>query len=87
MFGVTLRVVTSDDGETEVPVTPRVVVSFEREFQTGLGRAFQNDQKAEHIYWLAWKASGSKKNFDSWLDTVEDVQIVEGAERPLPETP
>lgn len=86
MFGITLRVV-SEDGDVEVPVTPRVVVSFEREFQTGLGRAFSNDQKAEHLYWLAWKASASKKTFDAWLDTVQDVQIVEGAERPLPETP
>jgi len=86
MFGIHLRVVTSDS-DAEVPVTPRVVVAFEREFQTGLGRAFSNDQKAEHLYWLAWKASGSKDKFDAWLDTVEDVQIVEGNERPLPGTP
>jgi len=86
MFAVTLRVETTD-GEGEYPVTPRVVVQFEREFQTGLGRAFQTDQKAEHIYWLAWKASGSKKGFDAWLDTVVDVQIIEGNELPLSETP
>jgi hypothetical protein len=86
MFAINLRVVTSD-GESEVPVTPRVVVMFEREFQTGLGRAFQNDQKAEHVYWLAWKATGSKKAFDSWLDDVMDVEIVQGEELPLSETP
>jgi major membrane immunogen (membrane-anchored lipoprotein) len=86
MFGLTLRVVTSN-GDEEVSVTPRVVVAFEREFQTGLGRAFQSDQKAEHMFWLAWKASGSKKSFDSWLDDLVDVQIVEAVERPLPETP
>lgn len=86
MFGLTLRVITSD-GDDEVGVTPRVVVAFEREFQTGLGRAFQTDQKAEHMFWLAWKATGSKKSFDSWLDNLVDVQIVEAVERPLPETP
>jgi hypothetical protein len=86
MFGLTLRVVTNDSDE-EVPVTPKTVVAFEREFQTGLGRAFQSDQKAEHIFWLAWKATGAKKGFDAWLDTVVDVQIVEGNERPLSETP
>jgi len=86
MFGLTLRVVTNDSDE-EVPVTPKTVVAFEREFQTGLGRAFQSDQKAEHIFWLDWKATGAKKGFDAWLDTVVDVQIVEGNERPLSETP
>jgi hypothetical protein len=86
MFGLVLRIVTAD-GEDEVPVTPRVIVAFEREFQTGLGRAFQSDQKAEHMFWLGWKASGSKKGFDAWLETLLDVQIVESAERPLSETP
>ena len=86
MFGLVLRVITAD-GEDEFPVTPRVIVAFEREFQTGLGRAFQSDQKAEHMFWLGWKASGSKKGFDAWLDTLIDVQVVESAERPLPATP
>lgn len=86
MFGLVLRVVT-EDGEAEVPVTPKVIVQFEREFQTGLGRAFQNDQKAEHMFWLAWKASSSKAAFDSWLDKVQTVEVVEGNERPLSETP
>lgn len=86
MFGLTLRVVTAT-GDEEVGVTPRVVVAFEREFQTGLGRAFQSEQKAEHMYWLAWKASTSKKTFDSWLDELVDVEVVESVERPLPETP
>jgi hypothetical protein len=86
MFGISLRVV-DDNGDVEVPVTPKIVVQFEREFQTGLGRAFTNDQRAEHLYWLAWKATASKKGFDAWLDTVQDVQIVQGDELPLSETP
>jgi major membrane immunogen (membrane-anchored lipoprotein) len=86
MFGLTLRVITTA-GDEEVGVTPRVVVAFEREFQTGLGKAFQSDQKAEHMYWLAWKASTTKKAFDSWLDELVDVQVVEDVERPLHETP
>ena len=86
MFGLTLRIV-SEDGDGEVPVKPSTIVAFERQFQTGLGRAFQNDQKAEHVYWLAWKASGSKKGFDAWLETVMDVQIVTSDELPLSETP
>jgi uncharacterized NAD(P)/FAD-binding protein YdhS len=86
MFAISLRVVTHD-GETEVPVTPRAVVAFEREFQTGLGKAFATDQRAEHMFWLAWKASNSKQTFDAWLETLVDVQIVEQEELPLSETP
>lgn len=86
MFGLVLRVVTKD-GDNEVPVTPSTIVAFERQFQTGLGRAFQSDQKAEHMFWLAWKASGSKKGFESWIDDLVDVQMVEGPERPLSGTP
>lgn len=86
MFGLTLRVV-SDAGDVEVGISPRVIVAFERQFQTGLGRAFSTDQKAEHLYWLAWKATGDSRPFDTWLDSVVDVQIVSGDERPLSETP
>jgi uncharacterized NAD(P)/FAD-binding protein YdhS len=86
MFGLVLRVITPN-GADEYPITPRVVVAFEREFQTGLGRAFQSEQKAEHMFWLAWKASKDTRDFNSWLDGLIDVEIVEGRERPLPETP
>lgn len=85
MFGLTLRVI-SKDGETEVAVTPRISVEFERQFQTGIGRAFQ-DQKLEHIYWLAWRAAGSPNEFETWLDGLVDVQIVEQVERPLSDSP
>ena len=81
MFGLNLRVVTRD-GEKTVPVTPRVSVEFERQFQTGIGRAFQ-ENKVEHIYWLAWKASGGDGTFESWLDELVDVQMAEDAQRPL----
>ena len=81
MFGLNLRVVTKD-GEKNVPVTPKVSVAFERQFQTGIGRAFQ-ENKVEHIYWLAWQASGAPGDFDGWLDRLVDVQMVEAAERPL----
>ena len=81
MFGLNLRVVTQD-GESIVPVTPKVSVEFERQFQTGIGRAFQ-ESKVEHIYWLAWKAVSSSQPFEKWLDNLIDVQMVEGNERPL----
>lgn len=82
MFGMYLRVIT-ENGEDEVPVTPRVSVEFERQFQTGLGRALQNEQKMEHMYWIAWKASGGKGTFETFLDDLIDVQVIMGDDRPL----
>lgn len=82
MFGMYLRVIT-ENGEDEVPVTPRVSVEFERQFQTGLGRALQNEQKMEHMYWIAWKASGAKGTFETFLDGLIDVQVIMGDDRPL----
>jgi hypothetical protein len=82
MFGMYLRVITSK-GEDEVAVTPRVSVEFERQFQTGLGRALQNEQKLEHMYWIAWKATGGKGTFEAFLDDLIDVQVIMGDDRPL----
>lgn len=85
MISVTLKVVTADS-EREYRLTPAVVVAFERQFGMGIGKAFQSDQKAEHLYWLAWKSeqhSGAVvKPFDGWLDTIVDVQLIEDPARP-----
>lgn len=87
MIQVKLRVVTSDGPQGEFIVSPKVQVEFERQFKTGIGKAFENDLKMEHIYWLAWKAqhyAGREvKPFDSWLDTIETVEVVDEASAPL----
>jgi hypothetical protein len=72
--------VSKTDGTVEsFPVTPRVIVAFERNFKTGLANAFANEQKLEHVYWLAWEAervSGKVvKMFDEYLDTVAGVEL------------
>lgn len=72
--------VTRTDGTVDTfPVTPRVIVAFERQFKTGLANAFANEQKLEHIYWLAWEAervSGRLvKMFDDYLDTIASVEL------------
>jgi hypothetical protein len=73
--------VTKTDGtSSEFEITPRTVVAFERYFKTGLGNAFTNDQKLEHLYWLAWDAERISGNvvavFDKWLETVSSVDMV-----------
>jgi hypothetical protein len=88
MIAMRLEVVT-DDGVEQFPVTPKVQVEFERQFKTGIGKAFADEQKVEHIYWLAWKASHAAgrivKPFDGWLDGVLDVKVISDA-APLDET-
>ncbi|HEY7821974.1 MAG TPA: hypothetical protein VIG24_04030 [Acidimicrobiia bacterium] len=85
MISLTLRVVAADS-ETDYRLTPAVVVAFERQFKVGIGKAFASEQKAEHMYWLAWKCvqhSGAEvKPFEGWLDTITDVQMVEDTPRP-----
>lgn len=80
MIAMSLTVVTDDYTDT-VPVTPKVQVEFERQYKVGIAAAFQ-DPKVEYMYWIAWKASHAAgkvvKPFDQWLDTVQDVQIVDG---------
>lgn len=74
--------ITKTDGTTRtVPVTPKVIVAFEREFKTGLASAFNPDRdpKMEHLYWLGWKAEHMAghvvKPFDGYLDEVEHIDL------------
>ena len=85
MISMTLRVTVA--GETnDYQVGPKVQVAFEREWKTGLPKAFSTEQRMEHMYWIAWKAQQAAgvvvKPFDGWLETVENVEVVEG-DRPL----
>ena len=85
MIALSLRV--THNGETnEYVVGPKVQVAFEREWKVGMPKALTNDQRMEHLYWLAWKAQQASgavvKPFDGWLDGVEAVEVVEG-ESPL----
>ena len=85
MLSLNLRVTTSE-GSRDYGVRPKTVVEFERQFGMGVGKAFSNEQRAEYIYWLAWRAikdSGETvKPFDNWLDAVQDVEMLEGDDRP-----
>jgi hypothetical protein len=79
MRGWTVRVTRTDEPEATFTVTPRCMVEFERFFKIGVGRAFQEEQRLEHVYWLAWKATNAAgvtvPVFDAWLDTVVDVEL------------
>lgn len=90
MINIRMRVSTTDGPQGEFAISPKVQVEFERQYKTGIGKAFENDLKMEHIYWLGWKAmhyAGSVvKPFDSWLDEVVEIEVVNESTGPLDET-
>jgi hypothetical protein len=73
--------VTKNDGSTNTyTVGPRQIVAFERHWKIGLAKAFQVEQKMEHLFWLAWEAERSAGNVvplfgDAYLDTLANVEI------------
>lgn len=74
-----ITVKKTDGTSTEFEITPRTVVAFERFFKVGLANAFTNDQKMEHLYWLAWDSERVAGNvvplFDKWLETIVSVDM------------
>ena len=56
MDGLSIKVKTTDGLETSYKLTPRVIVAFEQQFGKGLPRLLGEEQRIEHIYWLAWKS-------------------------------
>lgn len=79
MIGVSLQV--SMPGEViVVPITPRAAVNFERNFKVSLTKAIVEEERLEHIYYLAWECvrlSGRVvKPFDGWLEEVVNVTFV-----------
>lgn len=56
MDGLAIKVKTTDGLEASYKLTPRLIVAFEQQFGKGLPRLIGEEQKIEHIYWLAWKA-------------------------------
>jgi len=79
MIGLKVKIVTDEETFT-VPITPRAAINFERHFKIGLVKAFSQDQKMEHLYWVGWECtrlSGKVvKPFDGWLDTVSLVEFL-----------
>jgi len=90
MLKIRLRIVMSDGSVDDYAITPKVQVEFERQYKVGIAKAFDAELKMEHVYWLGWKAAHyagkNPKPFDSWLDGVESVELVNDVDRPLDET-
>lgn len=81
MISARAKITKTDGSVASHPVTPKVIVEFERHFKVGLQAAFLNEQHMEHTFWLGWKAEHLAgvvvKPFDSWLDDVAAVELVD----------
>lgn len=81
MDGLSLKIKTSDGVDSVFSLRPRTIVAFEQKFGKGLAKLFAEDQKMEHIYYLAWQSLKDNgrvvKPFGpEFLDTLESVEMV-----------
>jgi hypothetical protein len=81
MDGLKIKVKTTDGQEGVYSLRPKTLVAFENKFNKGFVKLLSEDQKLEHIYFLAWGAmrDGGKvvKPFgEGFLDTLESVELI-----------
>jgi hypothetical protein len=80
MDGLAVKVKTTDGVEVSYKLTPRIIVAFEQQFGAGMPKLLGEQQKVEHIYWLAWKAQQVNgvvvKLFGpDYLDTIVSAEL------------
>jgi hypothetical protein len=81
MDGLNIKVKTTDGVEGVYPLRPKTIVAFEQKFNKGFAKLLSEDQKLEHVYFLAWGAmrdSGKvvKPWGESFLGELESVELV-----------
>jgi hypothetical protein len=76
-------IITRADGtESRHALTPAIEYAFEQQFRKGFHKAFREDEKQEHIYWLAWEClrradAPDVKPFGlAFLETLSSVEVV-----------
>ena len=80
MDGLGIKVKTTDGNEVTYKLTPRVIVAFEQQYGKGMPKLLGEEQKIEHVYWLAWKCMQSNgvvvKPFGpEFLDTISSAEL------------
>jgi hypothetical protein len=81
MDGLQIKVKTNDGFEGFLSLRPKSLVAFEQKFGKGFAKLLGEDQKMEHIYFLAWVALKNdgkvvKPWGDGFLDTLDSVELV-----------
>ena len=80
MDGLAVKVKTTDGVEASYKLTPRIIVAFEQQFGKGMPKLLGEEQKMEHIFWIAWKAMQTNgvvvKLFGpEFLDTIVSAEL------------
>lgn len=80
MDGLAIKVKTADGSQHSYKLTPRIIVAFEQQFGKGLPKLIGEEQRIEHIFWLAWKAQQVNgvivKPFGpEYLDTILSAEL------------
>lgn len=80
MDGLFIKVKTTDGVEATYPLRPKTIVAFEQKFNKGFAKLLSEDQKLEHVYFLAWGAMRDagkvvKPFGEGFLDTLDSVEL------------
>lgn len=82
MDGLKIKVTLADGSVDETfDLKPRMIVEFEQKFSKGFAKLLGEDQKFEHIYFLAWLAlrtngKGPKPFGLEFIDTLDSAELV-----------
>jgi hypothetical protein len=92
MDGLFIKVALVDGTAHTEPISPRVIVGFERQFGKGFAKLLSEDQKYEHLCWIGHQTLKNKgvvlKPFDGgFLDEMESVELVSDPSSESTETP
>lgn len=77
-----LKITRADGTESTHQLTPAIEYAFEQQFRKGFHKAFREDEKQEHIYWLAWEClrradAPDVKPFGlTFLETLQAVEVL-----------
>lgn len=77
-----LKITQTDGTVTEARITPRLEVAFETKWKGGFSKLFREQERSEHLYWLAWEALRLNNVIvpvfgDKFLETLEAVELVD----------
>lgn len=87
MLKISVTVHYTDGRTADVVVGPATQVAFEREHGVGLG-VLAEDTRLTYVYWLAWHASRTGVEFDTWLESLDSIDFeVDGADPTQPAPP
>jgi hypothetical protein len=77
-----LKIVRTDGSVLEGEITPVVEYAFEQYAKMGFHKAFRDEEKQSHVYWLAWeitrRSGETVKPFGmEFIETLKSVEVLD----------